>query len=313
MPQTLISLERFLEILPTICTKETAAGKGAGWTPENPTHGHCAVASLLIQKLFGGVLMRASLADTPFAAGGSHYRVHITNASSKGGSGDGSFIYETVAYVDPTLDQFGKSAPAISQLRYEHRDREPVIAGADTRVRYAKLAVAVMRVVHASNPLFQDKRYLRCLELAYASPCQKAGFGSLIGHELTGATLADCNRPIDAVAHLCVPDCIRNGIQSRTESMIGACGHAEEWVMKQMHDRGWKAEHCHLYVAGTTADGLPWLKTKASHTCLRCSTKMHMEGISKIFVPVETGEWQSITTYEATHDAALYAMGTKKV
>jgi hypothetical protein len=296
MPQTLISLERFLEILPTVCAKETAAGKGAGWTPENPLWGHCAVASLLIQKLFGGTLERASLAGTPFAAGGSHYRNRLP---------DGSMI-------DSTAAQFGHWS-MVATIPYEHRDREPVIAGADTRVRYAKLAVAVMKQVYADNPLFADDLYMRCLELAYASPCQKAGFGSLIEHKPSGETLADCNRTIDAVAHLCVPECIRNGIQSRTESMVGACGHAEEWVMKQMHDRGWKAADCHLYVAGTTADGLPWLKTKASHTCLRCSTKMHMEGIGMIFVPVETGEWLSITSYDATHDAALYAMGTKKV
>lgn len=45
-----------------------------GWTSENPTWGHCAVAALAVQTVMGGELLRYDLAGTPFAGMRSHYR-----------------------------------------------------------------------------------------------------------------------------------------------------------------------------------------------------------------------------------------------
>lgn len=296
MSQSVISLNRFLEILPSVCSAETAAGQGAGWTPENPLWGHCAVASLLVQRLFGGKLLRVDLNGTAFSAMRSHYYNELPTGN----------------LVDATEPQFeGRLNPFA--IRCEERDRESVIAGADTRARYAKLAVKFMVAAFEENPLFQDGLYRQCLREAYLSPCQKAGFGAVLRHESGLEYEWDHNRPTDALADMCQPTCIRLGKQSRTESMLGACGHAEEWVMSKAIRRGLPLPECDLYVAGITADGLPWLKTEASHTCIRCSHQMHIYGIRAVYVPTEDGKWSKLSTAAALADAKLYALGKKKV
>lgn len=67
-----LSHEGFKKLLPTICDKETSLDPD-GWSSENPLLGHCAVVSLIVQNLFGGELLRASLAGTEFAHMRSHY------------------------------------------------------------------------------------------------------------------------------------------------------------------------------------------------------------------------------------------------
>lgn len=52
---------------------DTSLDEG-GWTPENPTWGHCAVAALAVHTVVGGELLRYDLAGTPFAGMRSHYR-----------------------------------------------------------------------------------------------------------------------------------------------------------------------------------------------------------------------------------------------
>lgn len=118
-----ITLSEFRKLLPELCTKETAAGDGKGWTPENPTHGHCAVASLIVQDLFGGDLLRVSLEGTEFA----EYRSHYFNRLPDG------------AVVDVTEDQFCGRLPNELAATAAVKDREYVIGGADTGKRYEQL------------------------------------------------------------------------------------------------------------------------------------------------------------------------------
>lgn len=70
-----ITPNTFKELLPTICNRETSQDP-AGWTPENPLWGHCAVVCLAAQNLFGGELLRASLTEVP---GFEHMRSHYWN------------------------------------------------------------------------------------------------------------------------------------------------------------------------------------------------------------------------------------------
>jgi len=67
-----INAYEFAQVLIRICDKETSADP-ENWSPDNPLWGHCAVASLLAQDVFGGDLVRASLEGTPFATMRSHY------------------------------------------------------------------------------------------------------------------------------------------------------------------------------------------------------------------------------------------------
>lgn len=289
-----ITVEEFKALLPAICDKETSQD-AEHWTPENPLCGHCAVVSLVAQNLFGGELLRASLASIPeFAHMRSHYWNKLANGSEE----------------DFTRMQFGEKYP--SGLLAESRDRSYVLSYLETVKRYKLLAWRLAKALSGGNPLFEDDVYRKCFDAALDSPCQKMKFGCVItnyGQEIYGG----CNATIPALKSLCEPTCIRFGITSRTESMLGACGHAEEkglWtVVRRVRI---PTENCELYVAGFYPDGLPWIKENAEHTCLRCSVQMHNAGIKCIYVPVASG-WAAISTERALQTALAYAKGEKKV
>lgn len=93
-----ITIQEFQELLPSVCDRETSQDR-EGWTPENWAWGHCAVVALLAQNVFGGDLLRSSLANDPiFYKGGSHYRNILP---------DGTI-------VDFTASQFGDDEPVLS-------------------------------------------------------------------------------------------------------------------------------------------------------------------------------------------------------
>ncbi len=75
------ALKEYLEILLEVCSAETSADPD-NWTPENPLHGHCAVVALLVQKEFGGKLLRASLDGVAgYEQMRSHYWNELLNGS----------------------------------------------------------------------------------------------------------------------------------------------------------------------------------------------------------------------------------------
>ncbi len=306
MSQQNISLKRFTEILPSLCAADTAAGGGKGWTPENPTWGHCAVASLLAQNLFGGELLRISLKDTEFAAGGSHYYNRFPDGAT----------------TDTTVAQFSGRLP-VHTIPAETRTREYVIGGADTRQRYANLACRLACALNGDAGLFGDSFYRACLTAAYASPCKKMGFGAAIVHSVhtkeARIVAVKNNQPIDCLRDMCEPECIRLRITSRTESMLGACGHAEEWALQYIHQNGLLMAECGLCVAGVDASGTPLLKDKAEFTCLRCAVAMHLAGLGGVYVPVRSPDdpthhsWYSLSTAECIATAKEYALRHKTV
>lgn len=289
-----IDIVHFAKTIPSICAADTAAEDGTTWSDENPTWGHCAVVALMTQKLFGGELLRVSLERTEFAASRSHYFNRLPDG----------------AVVDATASQFSGRLRA-AELPAETRERSYLLSNESTKRRYAAFAVRLTAHLHAEQPLMKDDLYRRCLAAAFSSPCKKMGFGALIVHrEIVQAT--ECNRPIAGLADLCEPDCIRLRIASRTESMLGACGHAEEWATKGARDAWLAMSQCDLYTAGVSGDGQPIFLATAEHSCIRCSVAMHMAGIRKVYVATQNG-WAGLTTEECLATSKKYALGEKKI
>lgn len=281
------------KILKQCWSRETSTSP-EGWTPENPAWGQCAVTALVVQDLFGGELMRASLEKVP---GFEFMRSHYWNKLPNGRRLDLSKTqFPTYAYRDIP--------------RGEARARKYPLSHEPTRKRYAILRLAIQNML-TPNPIFSDPIYRDCFETAQMSECKKMRFGCVALHH--GKTIAEAaNTPIKALRHVCEPECIRSRIQSRTESMLGACGHAEEWTIQEVIQKGISLRATTFYIAGFNLDNTPWIKEKAEHTCLRCATQMHMAGIREIYVPTKSG-WGKINPDTYILDALSYALGEKKV
>ncbi len=114
------SLGGYIERIHEICKKDTSSDPD-GWTPENPTWGHCAVVSVLTQELYGGDIWRATLLHVPKFA---HLRSHYGNRLSVG------------AILDLTAPQFGNEYPMLHQ---ELSSREYILGNVATLVRYETL------------------------------------------------------------------------------------------------------------------------------------------------------------------------------
>ncbi len=287
-----ISLKELEKVLPKICDKETSQDPN-GWTPTNPLWGHCAVVSLVAQNLFGGNLLRASLQDTEFAHMRSHYWNKLADGSEE----------------DFTKPQFGEHYPQV--LKAEPRDRSYVLQYIETAKRYKLLALRLAKTLNNDNPLFDDPIYRACFETALESECQKMKFGCVITHD-SKIVYQGANKTIEALRSLCEQECIRFSIQSRTEQMLGACGHAEELGLWAVAKKKIPLDECELYIAGVHPNGLPWIKKEPEHTCLRCSTQMYNADVKKIFVPV-VDKWIGITPKEALDTAIKYATKEKAV
>ena len=73
-------LELVANCIEHACSRETSSD-AAGWSPENPTYGHCALAVAFIQEAYGGDFLRYDLAGTSFAAMRSHYKNRLPDGT----------------------------------------------------------------------------------------------------------------------------------------------------------------------------------------------------------------------------------------
>jgi deoxycytidylate deaminase len=162
------------------------------------------------------------------------------------------------------------------------------------------------------NPLFQDKLYRQCISNAVLSPCPKAGFGALIVYDGIIASESYNHNTIPEIASQCNLTCIRLNIQSRTESMLGSCSHAEEVAIDDARKKGIPLDKSDIYIAGIKADGLPWIKEDANHSCIRCAQQMYRAGIKNIYIPVKD-KWEKISTSDAVKTAQAFALKDRKV
>lgn len=309
-----VTPEKFSKILLSICNQDTSQTPDR-WTSKNPLLGHCAVVSLVAQNLFGGELMRGSLEHTKFAEFRSHYWNRLPGGTE----------------IDFTKMQFGKKYPVFSEK--QTRGRAYVLSHSETVSRYKILNFRFLQYVYGANKvgvqnsLFHDRVYQACFSNALDSPCQKMKFGCAILYN-SHLIYIGHNATIKPLKSLCEPTCVRFSIQSRTESMIGACGHAEELGLWNVihHWKGIPISECELYIAGFYPNSMPYLKSVAEHTCLRCAVQMYHAKIKKIYVPVrevkmnhsdvemmERFIWKGITPEEAVRTARAYAMKERSI
>lgn len=304
--ETKVIIERFIELLPSICDKETSSDP-KNWTSKNPLWGHCAVVSLVAQNLFGGKLARASLEDTEFAIMGSHYWNILPD-----GTGE-----------DFSVSQF-QGRKLI--LTASERTRDYVLYDPKTgkpreiMARYKFLAFRLAKALSNNNPLFDNDTYKRCFYAALESPCQKMKFGCVLryyrDYERIGVArweeVETHNKTIEPLRSFCEPSCIRLNIPSRTESMIGACGHAEELALWEATKKFVPVGYSEMYVAGLYDNCLPYIKSEPTFTCLRCAVQIYHSGVRRIYVPV-VNYWEGLTSEECVKTARAYATGEKKV
>ena len=159
------------------------------------------------------------------------------------------------------------------------------------------------------------EKYERCTELARLSPCQKLGFGALLIDPRDDTLIAEAyNEPILPLASDCIPYCCRFNIPSRTQSMLGACGHAEEMCL-------WDAaknpeiesyNHLEIYVAGVNSAGVPLVKKNLTFTCVRCAVQMYRAGIRGVNVWLNDS-WHFVEVYNAVQQSRDYAVGAMEV
>jgi deoxycytidylate deaminase len=287
-----ISTEQFINILPQVCDDKTSQSPDL-WTQDNPLLGHCAVVSLVAQNLFGGDLLRASLEKYP---DWSYARSHYVNILPNG------------KIIDFTKAQFKDNYP--DDFEFEKRDRDYVLGYPETQRRFSLLSYRLAKEL-TQNPIFEDPIYERCFRTAVLSPCQKMSFGAVMVRN-NEVVAESSNKYIDELRSMCDPTCIRLNITSRTESMLGACGHAEEWVLKETRDKNIDPKSCDLYVAGVDKNGMPRIKEEPEHTCLRCAVQMYYAQLKSIQIPV-INKWMGITPSQALETSKQYATRVKSV
>jgi deoxycytidylate deaminase len=142
------------------------------------------------------------------------------------------------------------------------------------------------------------------------SNCKKSKYGCIVLKD--SRLVADgCNRVLKCHGDWNEPECIRKNIQARTESMIGCCGHAEEFALSSVICLGIPLYDLDFFVAGIRSNGEINIIPERRFTCLRCATQLYMHNVKAIHVPV-IDHWESLTTNEAIQSAKQYALGKER-
>lgn len=267
----------------------------------NPAWGQCAVSALVAQDFLGGTLLRFDIStlDDPLVAA---MRSHYVNVLDNG------------YMIDFTQSQFQNQEEYRELCSFEKgevRAREYLLSNPQTKERYEVLRINVAKELSGNNPLFMNEVYRECLALALQSNCKKGKYGCVVEYE-NGFVAKTYNKMLDPLSDWCQNECIRSRIPSRTESMIGACGHAEEFALQEIIiNRKLEPRYCHLYVAGFRSSGLAYIKPEPDFTCIRCAVQLYMHDVH-VYVPCKD-DWSHLTAKEALQSAKKFALQEKKL
>lgn len=112
-----------------------------GWTPDNPSYGHCVIALLFAEEVLGrSEYLRYDLSGTPYADMRSHYKLRLANGS----------------VVDFTENQFRQGVPDWNKLDMKVRIRKELLdpsnkSNESTIRRYRTFRDRVIRALQAAG------------------------------------------------------------------------------------------------------------------------------------------------------------------
>ncbi len=118
------------------------------WSPDDPAHGHCAAAALVVQDIFGGTILRASLETMPERY--RHMRSHYWNllprkAGLRAGPEEPAQKNCVDIEIDITAAQFyGQDRDLVPAG--ELRTRDYLLGNTDTARRYLLLRKRMEKV-----------------------------------------------------------------------------------------------------------------------------------------------------------------------
>jgi len=145
------------------------------------------------------------------------------------------------------------------------------------------------------------------MAVAQQSDCQKRHFGAVAVKD-GRILLYRANMKLPYHAYLCEGECIRMKIDSGMDSMIGACGHAEERLIWAL---GAGALGSDIYVLQVDMEGKAIPVSTKRFYCARCATTMYYAGVRGVWVFV-VDHWEFLTTEEAIRSSYEFALGEKK-
>ena len=154
--------------------------------------------------------------------------------------------------------------------------------------------------------------YNRLTRTAQKSPCQKLGFAcALMKRDFL--TIVTYNAPLKWSKFVCDDECVRFEIPSRTQSMIGACGHAEERAIWKAIEKYKTAQDSHLYVTGVhKPSNEPMIYNRTGFSCIRCATIMNYAKVKSINWWINGKTLVSQTPQEAYKSSIEFALGKTK-
>ncbi len=136
IPLELVVLFELTEICFLQAARRDTTACAEHWSTDDPMHGHCAAIALIVQDLYGGEILRASLEDLPRYA---HMRSHYWNLLPKKAGLKSPYHRGCIDIeLDLSAGQFaGNDRSLVPQG--EVRPRSYLLENPDTARRYALL------------------------------------------------------------------------------------------------------------------------------------------------------------------------------
>lgn len=174
-----------------------------------------------------------------------------------------------------------------------------------------------------SEPLYRDPIHQRLWELAFSedAKCSKLRFACQVydGDKLLTETVNKLMTTQFSKERFCSLDgssCIREGMTSRMDSVIGDCAHSQVWALRNVFDLGYKPRDLpklDFYEAGfNPKDFSPWWARKEpTYTCTYCENIFSVFGLGKSW-GIYDKKWYPFYTKDSFYTSAPIALGEKK-